>query len=89
MERCDGGLLDDDRFHAWLNLVQAHSVVGSLIESRLDAAVVVEPVALARLALIVVAFAGNDIYAWKPGDSTTTTTSGVPGATRAVLGMMA
>ena len=39
MERCDGGLLDDAHFHAWLNLVQAHSVVSSSIESRLDAAV--------------------------------------------------
>jgi DNA-binding MarR family transcriptional regulator len=39
MERCDGNLLDDDHFHAWLNLVQAHSVVSSRIESRLDAAV--------------------------------------------------
>ena len=38
MERCDGGLLDDDRFHAWLNLVQAHSVVSSRMEARLDAA---------------------------------------------------
>jgi DNA-binding MarR family transcriptional regulator len=39
MERCDGGLLDDAHFHAWLNLVQTHSVVSSSIESRLDAAV--------------------------------------------------
>lgn len=37
MERCDGGLLDDAHFHAWLNLIQAHSVVGSRIEARLDA----------------------------------------------------
>ena len=39
MDRCDGNLLSDDHFHAWLNVVQAHSVVSSLIESRLDAAV--------------------------------------------------
>lgn len=39
MERCDGGLLDDGRFHAWLNLVQAHTVVGSRMEARLVAAV--------------------------------------------------
>ena len=39
MERCDGGLLDDGHFHAWLNVVQAHSVVSSRIEARLNAAV--------------------------------------------------
>ncbi len=38
MERCDGGLLDDDRFHAWLNLIQTNSVVSSRMEARLDAA---------------------------------------------------
>jgi DNA-binding MarR family transcriptional regulator len=38
MERCDGGLLDDADFHSWLNLVQAHSVVASRIEARLEAA---------------------------------------------------
>lgn len=38
MERCDGGLLDDGSFHAWLSLVQTHSVVSSRIESRLVAA---------------------------------------------------
>lgn len=38
MERCDGGLLDDRSFHAWLNLVQAHSVVSSRMEARLVAA---------------------------------------------------
>jgi len=38
MERCDGGLLDDGSFHAWLNLIQAHSVVSSRVEARLDAA---------------------------------------------------
>lgn len=39
MERCDGDLLDNATFHAWLNLVQAHSVVSSRMEARLDAAV--------------------------------------------------
>ena len=38
MERCDGGLLDDGRFHAWLNLVQTNSVVAGRMEARLDAA---------------------------------------------------
>ena len=38
MERCDGGLLDDGRYQAWLNLIQAHSVVSARIESRLHAA---------------------------------------------------
>jgi DNA-binding MarR family transcriptional regulator len=38
MERCDGGLLDDGRFHAWLNLVQTNSVVAARMEARLDAA---------------------------------------------------
>ena len=38
MERCDGGLLDDTSFHAWLSLVQTHSVVSSRMESRLMAA---------------------------------------------------
>lgn len=37
MERCDGGLLDDRHFNAWLNLVQANSVVSARIEARLDA----------------------------------------------------
>lgn len=38
MERCDGGLLDDGRFHAWLNLVQTNSVVAARMEAGLDAA---------------------------------------------------
>ena len=38
MERCDGGLLDDGRFHAWLNLIQTHSVVAARMEARLIAA---------------------------------------------------
>lgn len=38
MERCDGGLLDDGRFHAWLNLVQTNSVVAARMEARLDTA---------------------------------------------------
>ncbi len=38
MERCDGGLLDDGTFHAWLTLVQAHSVVSSRMEAKLVAA---------------------------------------------------
>ncbi len=36
MERCDGGLLDDGRYQAWLNLVQAHSVVSARIEASLQ-----------------------------------------------------
>lgn len=38
MERCDGGLLDDGRFQAWLNLIQAHSVVSGRMEARLVSA---------------------------------------------------
>ena len=38
MERCDGGLLDDGRYHAWLNLVQTHSVISARMEARLVAA---------------------------------------------------
>lgn len=38
MERCDGGLLDDGSFHAWLSLVQTHSVVSARMEARLMAA---------------------------------------------------
>ena len=37
MERCDGDLLDDGSFHAWLNLVQAHSVVSARMGARLEA----------------------------------------------------
>jgi DNA-binding MarR family transcriptional regulator len=38
MERCDGGALDEGRFHAWLNLLQAYSIVSARIEAELDAA---------------------------------------------------
>jgi len=37
MDRCDGGLLDDASFQAWLTLVQAHSVVSARMEARLTA----------------------------------------------------
>lgn len=38
MDRCDGGLLDDASYHAWLNLMQAHSVVASRVGGRLEVA---------------------------------------------------
>jgi DNA-binding MarR family transcriptional regulator len=37
MERCDGGALEEERFHAWLNLLQTHAVVNSRIEADLEA----------------------------------------------------
>jgi DNA-binding MarR family transcriptional regulator len=38
MERCDGETLDEERFQAWLNLVQTHAVVNARIEAELEAA---------------------------------------------------
>lgn len=37
MKRCDGGLLDDAGFHAWLNLLQTNSVLGSRVGARVEA----------------------------------------------------
>lgn len=37
-ERCEGGAIADDRFAAFLSLLQSYSVVTSRIEARLDAA---------------------------------------------------
>ncbi|MGH2756547.1 MAG: MarR family winged helix-turn-helix transcriptional regulator [Actinomycetota bacterium] len=37
MERCDGGVLEEDRFNAFLNLLQAYSVLTTRIGAELHA----------------------------------------------------